>query len=161
MQKMFWLFIAILILGLAVFAQVPQTISFQGRLSDISGEPLPDSDYELTFRLYDSESGGTALWSELQTVNTSNGLFTVMLGAETPFVDIEDFYAPLWLSVDIRRHRRTRTALSTRLQPLCIRRNRCRQRKLCHVFDVRNRSPTRRFRLFCRICNQCRLGGNC
>jgi len=101
MSKMFWLFLTVLILGLAVFAQVPQTISFQGRLTDITGEPLPDSDYALTFRLYDSGTGGTALWSEVQTVNTSNGLFTVMLGEATPFVDIEDFYAPLWLSVDI------------------------------------------------------------
>jgi len=50
-------------------------IPIQGRLTDDSGNPL-DGDYSLTFRLYDSSSGGTALCEDTRTVTVDDGLFS-------------------------------------------------------------------------------------
>ena len=61
-------------------AEVPQQITYQGVLTDSTGYPVPDGDYEMSFALYDVPTGGTALWSEAQTVAVSNGIYNVILG---------------------------------------------------------------------------------
>ncbi len=103
MYKSFLIISAMLAILLIVptFAQIPQVISFQGRLADASGTPVSDGSYFLTFRLYESETGGSAIWTEIQNVTTANGLFSVMLGSVTPFGSGVDFSVPLWLSVEI------------------------------------------------------------
>lgn len=60
---------------------IPQLINFQGILKDGSGNPVTNGSYSVTFTIYDAPSGGTNLWQEVQTVNTTNGLFTVLLGS--------------------------------------------------------------------------------
>jgi outer membrane lipoprotein-sorting protein len=67
-----------------VTAQVPKKVSYQGVLKDGSGAVVPDGDYDLTFRLYDVETGGTALWIETQTATVVRGVFNVMLGTSNP-----------------------------------------------------------------------------
>jgi hypothetical protein len=65
----------------------PEQVSYQGRLTNTSDEPVTGS-YDLTFSIYDVASGGTPLWSELHTAVTVNGgLFTVELGSDSPFSD--------------------------------------------------------------------------
>ncbi|MCD6417738.1 hypothetical protein J7M00_03030 [bacterium] len=44
----------------------------------------------MTFRLYETESGGSPIWSETQMATTAGGLFTVMLGSIRHSV-------PLWI----------------------------------------------------------------
>jgi hypothetical protein len=65
----------------------PTVISYQGTLSNNLGEPLSGS-IGLTFRFYNTLSGGTALWTEDHTgvnaVPVSNGLFQVLLGSLVP-----------------------------------------------------------------------------
>jgi hypothetical protein len=62
-------------------------LSYQGYLTDASGEPL-HGDVDITFRLYGTPSGGTALWTEAHTganaVPVEDGLFNVMLGSLNP-----------------------------------------------------------------------------
>jgi hypothetical protein len=60
----------------------PSKVNFQGRLTDSSSNPLTGS-YSLTFRVFDVESGGAALWTEVQTVSADNGIFSVVLGSVT------------------------------------------------------------------------------
>lgn len=59
--------------------QVPSTMSYQGRLTDDAGDPVEDDQYSLVFTIYDDV--GTVLWTESQKVNTSDGLFTALLGS--------------------------------------------------------------------------------
>jgi hypothetical protein len=66
----------------AVFGQIPNTMSYQGVLSDTGGNPLPDGDYDIIFRIYDQEGGGTPIWQELQSVTTGNGIFDIILGSK-------------------------------------------------------------------------------
>ena len=57
-------------------------IPLQGQLTDASGTPL-NGTYNVTFRLYDQSSGGTALCESAQSLNLENGLFsTYMYGAD-------------------------------------------------------------------------------
>jgi hypothetical protein len=65
-------------------------LSYQGYLTDASSEPL-DGEIDVTFRLYSTSTGGTALWTEAHTgenaVPVDDGLFNVMLGSLTPIPD--------------------------------------------------------------------------
>jgi hypothetical protein len=66
------------------FGSVPQVINFQGRLTDNNGTPR-NGTAGLTFKLYGTETGGIASWTETQPVVTvTNGAFSVLLGTITP-----------------------------------------------------------------------------
>lgn len=79
-------------------------ISYQGTLSSVSGTPI-DATVGMTFRFYNVQSGGTALWTESHTgtnaVPISNGLFNVMLGSITPIPSIIWNNATVYLSVQV------------------------------------------------------------
>jgi hypothetical protein len=65
-------------------AAQPPLIAYQGRLlNPATGDPKPDAPYSATFRLYSVETGGTALWTETQSIVTSKGFFSVTLGNQT------------------------------------------------------------------------------
>ncbi|MFA6281748.1 MAG: hypothetical protein WCY05_04525 [Candidatus Omnitrophota bacterium] len=65
------------------YAEVPRLINYQGRLTDSSGTPLNGS-YEITFRIYDAETAGTLLWTEVQPgVVVDKGIFSILLGSVT------------------------------------------------------------------------------
>jgi hypothetical protein len=83
----------------SVQAQVPRHISFQGVLTDASGQAVADGTYQLTLRLYDNEMAAPALWTETQNAAVNAGLFNVRLGKETPLP--LSFDKPLWLGVSV------------------------------------------------------------
>jgi len=66
-----------------VFA-VPNTINYQGYLTDSSGVPI-DATESITFTIYNTASAGTSLWSETESVNIVNGIISNNLGDTTPF----------------------------------------------------------------------------
>ncbi|UCE18042.1 MAG: hypothetical protein JSV84_14435 [Gemmatimonadota bacterium] len=72
-----------LAMGIASLGDVPRHISFQGKLHDNAGNPLTGL-YEVTFRIYSTQSGGSALWSETMNVQCENGLYNVILGKTNP-----------------------------------------------------------------------------
>lgn len=78
-------------LSMAVMAvsatAVPTVINFQGRLTDGSGDPLPDGSYDVQFGIYQDSTGGSALWTEAATVATHRGLFVHLLGSVNSFPD--------------------------------------------------------------------------
>ncbi len=76
-------------------------INFQGVLRDADGNVVPDDSYDMTFRLYDVSSGGTALWTESQTATVVGGIFNAILGKTTP-LDLP-FDAPYWLGISINQ----------------------------------------------------------
>ena len=72
-------------------------MSYQGKLLQ-GGNPYT-GDINITFRLYNAETGGTPIWEETQTVHCENGLFNVMLGAVNPMADAQEFHRQLWLGI--------------------------------------------------------------
>jgi hypothetical protein len=80
-------------------AQVPETLNYQGTLLDSAGSPVSDGDYSITFRIYNTDTGGTALWTETQTVTVTDGIFNVILGSTVPVTLLFD--VPYWLGVSV------------------------------------------------------------
>ena len=75
--------VAALSLGTARAQQVPGLMTFQGRLTDASNNPLGGS-HALIFRIFDASSAGAQLWTETQpAVTVTNGVFSVYLGTAT------------------------------------------------------------------------------
>ncbi len=66
--------------ALDAYAQAPQLLNYQGRLTDANGAPRNGS-FPMSFAIL----GGTSSWSEAQTVSVANGFFSVLLGSITPF----------------------------------------------------------------------------
>lgn len=98
-------FTAVLLLLIALpfssEAQIPRTLSYQGVLSDTSGVPKPDGSYTLTFHLYETSTGGSAIWTETKTLKTKRGLFSTILADQTPFGSSVTFDKPYWLSIRV------------------------------------------------------------
>ncbi len=73
----------LLALGAALAgAEVPPTINHQGYLTTDAGAPVTGT-RAMAFTLYGAAEGGTALWTETQTVTVTGGLFNVFLGDVT------------------------------------------------------------------------------
>ena len=76
------------------------TMAYQGYLTDTDGTPLSGT-VNLSFALYSSAGGGTAIWEESQTsVPLSDGVFSVMLGGVKPLTDV-NFDRPLYLGITV------------------------------------------------------------
>jgi len=98
MKHFFWLIVFLWVANLAT-AQIPQTISWQGILQDSEGELL-DGNYDLTVKIYDVATGGTALWSETHNgLSITDGLVNLMLGSIN---DLNvSFDSQYWLEITI------------------------------------------------------------
>jgi len=87
--------------AISAHADVPDQMNYQGYLTDNAGDPVPDGNYSLTFRLYTVPAGGSAFWSEGQLVSVTGGLFDVQLGAGSP-LDAADFDgSTLYLGIQV------------------------------------------------------------
>jgi len=60
----------------------PNLLSFDGFLTNSSGSPLNGS-FSFNFSIYTVSSGGSALWSEVQTLTVSSGRLNGLLGSST------------------------------------------------------------------------------
>ncbi len=78
----------------------PMVINYQGYLTDNTGTAL-DGPVNITFAIYNVPSGGTALWTETQTVTLTDGLFTVLLGSVTPIDPATDLTGTSYLGVTV------------------------------------------------------------
>lgn len=78
---------------------IPKTIRFQGNLKDSAGAKL-DGTYAITFSIYDTDTGGVALWQEThQALLIENGLLDVELGSVSS-INLA-FDAQYWLGVQV------------------------------------------------------------
>ncbi|MFV1980153.1 MAG: hypothetical protein ACC655_03295, partial [Rhodothermia bacterium] len=88
-----------LVIVQTAFAQAPETISFQGFLTDsLTGTPTNTSVATIQFKLYD---GATEVWSETHfPVIVTEGVFNLTLGLGTPF-DTLSFRRPYSLGIKV------------------------------------------------------------
>jgi hypothetical protein len=91
---------AMVLFSAIVASDVPQLLSYQGRLTDELGVPL-DTSIAMTFVIYDAPSEGNAVWSETHSsVRIYDGLFNVLLGSgSSPLPDSVFIGTELYLGV--------------------------------------------------------------
>ncbi len=103
MKRLTLLFTTIILLSLTsnIFAQsIPQTINYQGVLKDAAGVLVPNGDYNLTFKLYNVQTGGTSLWNETKAINVVGGIVNTQLGSVTP-IPSATFVEAIWLGITV------------------------------------------------------------
>jgi hypothetical protein len=97
--------LGLLLVSRSAFAgNVPAQMNYQGQLVTAYGTNLPDGNYTLTFRIYDSPSGGNKLWGDhttsvpivggrfnvaLSTDNIDRSLTTVLSGQAAAYLEIQ------------------------------------------------------------------------
>jgi hypothetical protein len=92
------MFFLCLIMAVSVSAQMPRTLNYQGTLATGS-TPVPDGNYNVTFRLYAASTGGSAVWTEAQLVSARNGVFNATLGRIVPLP--ASFNLTYWMSLQV------------------------------------------------------------
>ena len=75
-----------------------QFVTVQGVIRDNESSSIPDGDYTITFKLYSSESGGSASWTEEQTLTVVNGVYGVELGTAESLTSL-DWGTQFWLEI--------------------------------------------------------------
>ncbi len=102
---------AFLIGTTSIMAQVPETMSYQGVLTQSNGSAVADGSYSLTFRLYYVtiligpppnriiQFITDTLWTETQNVAVSKGIFNVILGSVNP-INLP-FDKQYWLGITV------------------------------------------------------------
>ncbi|MEE9554415.1 MAG: hypothetical protein V3W18_08980, partial [candidate division Zixibacteria bacterium] len=80
-------------------------MNYQGQLKSSGGDPVPDDNYSLVFTVWDHPVDGAMVWSEEQSVETSDGSFQVNLGSVNP-LDQDVFGGPSnpasrWLQMQV------------------------------------------------------------
>lgn len=92
--------LSVAILCPLVRADIPPIISYQGKATDSGGNPVPDGNYNIRFRIYDDPVAGSLKWdSGIHSETVSDGIFSVLLGeAPHPSISLpfDDYY---WLLV--------------------------------------------------------------
>ncbi len=81
-------------------ASVPPGFTFQGRLTDPGGSPVPDGNYNLTLRIYSVPAAGVPIATLGPYVATStDGLFSVYMAA----FGMDDFFAtsPRYIGIQV------------------------------------------------------------
>ncbi len=92
---------SIVILGiLTAQASVPLLISNQGRLLNAAGQPVTGA-VSMIFSIWDDSTGGNQLWSETQTIQVSDGIFSTSLGGMVPLDQMIFRNSMLWLQTQI------------------------------------------------------------
>ena len=87
-----------LALGMTAFAQAPNTIVYQGRLTDDIGDPLTTAT-SVTFSIYDNSNDVIPVDTFIRTLSfTGNGVFTTELG---PFTTAVLDGSQMWLGIKV------------------------------------------------------------
>ena len=83
-------------------ADIPQIISYQGKVTDSGGTPVPDGSYAMRLSIFDTPSGGASVWySGTVSVQITGGIFNILLGeSPQPPIDLsfdEDYWLNVWI----------------------------------------------------------------
>jgi hypothetical protein len=82
--KIKFLFITMVFANIS-FCAISEYLTFQGKLTDSSGEVLSGS-YDIKLNFYETETGGTPVWStEVTNVNVESGLYSIEISTNGTF----------------------------------------------------------------------------
>jgi hypothetical protein len=96
--------------GITLLATTTSDFTYQGRLTNAVGQPVPNGSYPMTFRLYDSALAATAIVTAVATPTVSSGLFIANLSGFASHVDGKDLYIGVQVGSDPELSPRQRIA---------------------------------------------------
>ncbi|MEO5989527.1 MAG: hypothetical protein ABIU54_11610 [Candidatus Eisenbacteria bacterium] len=97
-----FVFVAFTLGATMAWGQVPQLISYQGVLGNNAGQLVTDGNYDITFRIFSSVTGGPALHDETHVgVPVANGGFSVLIGSVPGDPLLLQFSVPYWLEIQV------------------------------------------------------------
>jgi hypothetical protein len=100
MRRNSFLLVIFFLVAPNLFSQIPQTLNYQGILTDTEGTPVTDGRVTMRFVLYESPDQGTNIWQETHDdMTVQNGVFQVMLGQHNP-LDLP-FDKPYYLGISV------------------------------------------------------------
>ncbi|MCD6379962.1 hypothetical protein J7M07_05905, partial [bacterium] len=101
-MKIFTSVALVLVFAMTILADIPQIISYHGKLTGTTGIGENDT-LPMTFKIYDVETDGSPLWTETHDVANEvpvvKGLFDVALGSVIP-IDLP-FDVQYWLEIEV------------------------------------------------------------
>src|SRR3989339_488037 len=83
MRKIVFMFFLLALTAVTCNA-IPLQINYQGILKSSMGNLVTSSSVPIVFSIYGQDNGGSALWTETQTVSVSNGVYFAKLGSVNP-----------------------------------------------------------------------------
>lgn len=87
--------------SIGVAAQIePATLNYQGVLTDTTGQSLTGQK-TIVVKLYTSQTGGSAFWSDSYTVTLKNGQFSVVLGSDSNPLPAGSFTGTTYIGVQV------------------------------------------------------------
>ncbi len=94
MKKIIYLtIIMILTITASGFSDVPNVISYQGKLTDVNGQNI-DGESKLTFNIYDNKEDGNCVWGPSEkTINVNDGHYSVQLSTDASNRKLSDTFA--------------------------------------------------------------------
>nr|NQU90610.1 hypothetical protein [Bacteroidota bacterium] len=99
--RIFFQILTLALVNVAFAQNVPTTTNYQGKITDIDGNPLNEQ-VSAVFSVYGEDAGGVALWSEThENVEVTNGIFSVLLGSVSPFPDDLFDNLQLYLGINV------------------------------------------------------------
>ena len=103
MKRILVLAISMAVAVPALTQPIPQTINYQGRLTDNSPQQNPiTGTYNISFEIWTSQLGGSIEWSEGPiSVNVVNGIFNVVLGSHGSPIPRSIFTGTRYLSITV------------------------------------------------------------
>ena len=94
MKKGLLLTLLAVVAGMAVWAQAPQTMTYQAVVRDATGRLVSNRDVGVRLSILQGSENGTAVYEDRQTVTTNaNGLFTLTVGSTGNRLDGIDWAA--------------------------------------------------------------------
>jgi hypothetical protein len=104
MIRKIYVYLLLLLLPVAlagVQASVPKTLAYQATLTDGAGQPV-SGDKTIRFSLYTVETGGTAFWTEAQTLTLVGGRLSAVLGGNPSNpLDTTLFTGETWIGIKV------------------------------------------------------------
>ena len=98
-MRTFLLLVAILLVP-AIAQAVPLQLAHHGQLLDADGDPVTGTQ-NITFRLWDADTGGNEVWSEVISVSVVSGHYSALLNLGEVGRDTLRDEPSLWLELEI------------------------------------------------------------
>ncbi|RNC83642.1 MAG: tail fiber domain-containing protein [Balneola sp.] len=83
MKRLIFVSLFLFISATEILAQTAPTLNIQGVLRDDQNMAVSDGTYQLTFKLYEDQTGGAEIWEEDQSLTITNGVYSALLGDAT------------------------------------------------------------------------------